>query len=209
MKKKELKPKETRLYKEGLTIRAEGEGEAKMVVEGYPIVFDQETYIDCGFDGWYEKVDRNAFAEADMSDVCLKYNHNDDFFILARTRNESLTLTIDEHGVFMHAELIDTTQNRDVYKMVQSGLLKEGSFAFTVSDWEEEIIDGETHRTIKGIGKLFDVAICPNGAYDQTEIYARSYNLLESKKKEKAEADNRVNITRMRNRNKIKIMKGI
>lgn len=207
--KKEKRLKEIRLNAENMTARAEGTESDKMVVEGYPIVFNQETYIDCFFDGFYEKVDPHAFDNADMGDVCLKYNHNDDFFILARTRNDSLKLTVDEHGVFMHAELIDTTQNRDVYKMVQSGLLKEGSFAFTVSDFEESIVDGETHRTITGIGKLFDVAICPNGAYgDMTEIYARSYGLLESKRKDKAEAENRVNILREKNRNKIKMMKG-
>lgn len=197
--------KELRLATENLTVREEAQ-ESKMIIEGYPIVFEQEAYIDCGFDGWFEKVDRNAFANADMSDVALKYNHNDNKLILARTRNGSLTLTIDDHGVFMHAELIDTTEATDVYKMVRSGLLTEGSFAFTVTDDAEEMIGGQLHRTIKGIGKLFDVAICPNGAYgDLTEIYARSYDLLESKAKGKAEALKRCEILRLRNKNKIKI----
>lgn len=206
---KEKRTKEIRLNVENLSVRNEEAESDKMIVEGYPIVFNKETYIDCGFDGFYEKIDALSFENADMSDVCLKYNHNDDFFILARTRNESLKLTVDEHGVFMHAELIDTTQNRDVYKMVQSGLLKEGSFAFTVSDYKEDIVEGETHRTITGIDKLFDVAICPNGAYgDLTEIYARSYNLLESKKKAKVETEKRVHLLKLRNKNKITVMKG-
>ena len=204
--------KELRLNTQSLEIRADEQSGEKMIIEGYPIVFDKETYIDLGWDGWYEKIDRNAFANADMSDVCLKYNHNDNVFILARNRNDSLTLTIDDHGVFMHAELIDTTTNRDVYKMVQSGLLSEGSFAFTVE--EQELLEigtwgadnYEMHRTIKSIGKLFDVAICPNGAYgDMTEIYARSLDLLESKTKGKAEALKRCELIRLRNKNKIKI----
>lgn len=204
--------KELRLNTSNLEVRADEENEEKMIVEGYPIVFDKETYIDMGWDGWFEKIDRNAFANADMSDVALKYNHNDNIFILARTRNESLKLTIDDHGVFMHAELIDTTTNRDVYKMVKSGLLSEGSFAFTVE--EQEILEignwgqdnYEMHRTIKSIGKLFDVAICPNGAYgDMTEIYARSYNLLEGEQKGKAEALKRCKVLRLKNINKIKL----
>ena len=198
--------KELRLATENLAVRADEQDNAKMIIEGYPIVFDQEAYIDCGFDGWYEKVDRNAFANADMSDVALKYNHNDNKLILARTRNESLKLTIDDHGVFMHAELIDTTEATDVYKMVRSGLLTEGSFAFTVTDDKEEMQNGQLHRTITGIGKLFDVAICPNGAYgDLTEIYARSYDLLESKQKGKAEALKRCEVLRLKNTNKIKL----
>lgn len=206
---KDKKPKELRLATENLTVRADEQEATTMIIEGYPIVFGKETYIDCGFDGWYEQIDRNAFANADMSDVALKYNHNDTVFILARTRNGSLTLRIDDHGVFMHAELIDTTTNRDVYEMVRSKLLTEGSFAFTVTDDTEHIDDkGEVHRTITGIGKLFDVAICPNGAYgDLTEIYARSLDLLESKKKDKAEALKRCEVLRLKNINKIKIMR--
>lgn len=197
--------KEIRLN--GVEVRAEGENESeKMIVEGYPIVFDKEAYIEGWDGGFYEKVDRHAFDKADMSDVALKYNHNDNVFIMARTKNGSLTLTPDDHGVFMHAELIDTDTNKDVYKMVKSGLLTEGSFAFTVSDDREEVKDGEIHRTILGVGTLFDVAICPNGAYGNlTEIYARSYEALESVKHNKAEALRRVAILKLRNKNKMLI----
>jgi HK97 family phage prohead protease len=205
---KEKLTKELRLATENLSVRADEAEQSKMIIEGYPVVFNKEAYIDCFFDGWYEQIDRNAFANADMSDVALKYNHNDNIFILARTRNGSLTLTVDDHGIFMHAELIDTTTNRDVYEMVKSGLLTEGSFAFTVTDDRQEIKDGQVHRTITGIGKLFDVAICPNGAYgDLTEIYARSLDLLESKKQGKAEALKRCAIMRLKNKNKIKLMR--
>lgn len=206
---KDKKLKELRLATENLEVRADEQEQSKMIIEGYPIVFDREAYIDCGFDGWYEKIDRNAFANADMSDVALKYNHNDNKFLLARTRNGSLTLTIDDHGVFIHAELLDTPESETIYKQVKSGLLTEGSFAFTVtSDTETVDEKGEVHRTITGIGKLFDVAICPNGAYgDLTEIYARSYDLLESEQKGKAEALKRCEVLRLKNINKIKIMR--
>lgn len=200
--------KEIRLNCETVNVRAEGEDESKMIVEGYPIVFDKEAYIEGWDGGFYEKVDRHAFDNADMGDVALKYNHNDNVFIMARTRNGSLTLTPDEKGVFMHAELIDTETNKDVYKMVRSGLLTEGSFAFTVSDDTEEVTDGEIHRTIRGVGKLFDVAICPNGAYgDLTEIYARSYEALESVKNNKAEALRRIEILRLKNKNKLQLIR--
>lgn len=204
--------KELRLNPQNLQIRNDDQNPNKMILEGYPIVFNQETYIDYWCESWYEQIDRNAFANADMSDVCLKYNHNDNVFILARTKHpkdkpQTLFLTIDDHGVFMRAELIDTTTNIDVYKMITAGILSEGSFAFTVTDAKEELIDGQIHRTITGIGKLFDVAICPNGAYgDMTEIYARSYDLLENKQKDKVETLKRCKLLRLRNKNKIKLM---
>ena len=200
--------KEIRLNNETVEARADGDNEGKMIVEGYPIVFDKEAKIEWWDGSFYEKIDRHAFDEADMSDVALKYNHNDDFLIMARTRNGSLKLTPDDHGVFMHAELIDTDSNSDIYKMVKSGLLTEGSFAFTVEGAAEEIINDEVHRTITKIGKLFDVSICPNGAYgDMTEIYARSFEALESTKKNKAEAAKRVAILRARNANNITLMR--
>lgn len=204
--------KEIRLNPELLEIKQRAEGEEeKMIVEGYPIVFDKEAFI--GFDewGWFEKVDRHAFDNADMSDVVLRYNHNDlGFVILARTRNGSLKLNVDEKGVFMHAELIDTTTNRDIYKMVKSELLTEGSFAFTVSDETEEIVEGKSHRTIKGVGKLFDVSICDNGAYgDLTEIYARSRELVETKRAELENSQqSKVNALRLRNKNKLLLIGG-
>ncbi len=204
---KEKLMKEIRLNNENVSVRADGDTEGKMIVEGYPIVFNKEAFIRGWDGGFFEKIDPRAFDEADMSDVALKYNHDDGFLILARTRNGSLTLTPDEKGVFMHAELIDTTTNADVYKMVKSGLLTEGSFAFTVAGDKEEIApDNSIHRTVTAIGKLFDVSICPNGAYgDLTEIYARSYEALESVKHNKAEALKRARILRLRNANKIKM----
>ena len=204
---KDKKPKMLRLSAENLEVRNAEQDESKMIIEGYPIVFGKETPIFDGRKEWLEQIDRRAFENCDMSDVALKYNHNDNVFILARTRNGSLTLSIDEHGVFMHAELIDTTTNRDVYEMVRSKLLTEGSFAFTVVKHEKYTdAEGMEHRNITEIGKLFDVAICPNGAYgDLTEIYARSYDAVETDYSA-VETEKRCAILRLKNKNKIKIL---
>ena len=199
--------KEFRFKYENLSFREEAEGETpKMIIEGYPIVFDAEAYIESWDFVGYEMIDRHAFDNCDMSDVALKYNHNDNMLILARTRNGSLQLTIDDHGVFIHAELIDTTDNVDVYKMVKAGLLTEGSFAFYVR--KDEVTKGEdgvAHRIIKDIAFLADVAICPNGAYGSlTEIYAR--NKARADAQAKADAESRCNVLRLRNSNKLKLM---
>lgn len=192
-------------------VRADEKEEGKMIIEGYPIVFDQEAYIEFWDGGFYEKVDPRAFDNADMSDVVFKYNHNDDFFPMARTRNGSLKLTPDEKGMFIHAELIDTTENRDIYKMVQAGLLKEGSFAFTIKKDSQDIDEkGEVHRTILEIGKLFDVALCINGAYgDLTNLMARnkeSYEAMEIVKNKKVETLRHISLLKLRNKNKMKLM---
>ena len=175
--------------------RADGTEENDvMVLEGYPITFNQETIIGEGTDwGWVESIDRHALDDADMRDCCLKYNHNDTSPIMARTRNGSLVLTPDDNGVHMRAELIDTQSNKDFYKMVKAGLLDKMSFAFTV---EEEDVDNRSNpvkRIIKRIGKLFDVSAVDIPAYDSTSLIARSKAMAEAKPAElenKATDDN-------------------
>lgn len=152
------------------------DNEEKMIVEGYAVVFDSTTDL-----GWSKEViDRNAFNGCDMSDVCMKYNHEDNVLIMARTRNNSLQLIIDDKGLRVRAELLDTNNNKDLYKMIQAGLLDKMSFAFTVSS---EDVDYETNtRRITGIDKLYDVSVVDVPAYDTTEIYARNKEQFEEEK---------------------------
>lgn len=169
------KEKEIRFLAKNLEIRADEENEGKMIVEGYAVIFDSPATH-----GFTEIIDRDAFNGCDMKDVCLKYNHDDSHLILARTRNKSLQLNIDDKGLFIRAELIDTTSNRDIYKMIQARLLDKMSFAFTV---EEEKWDVATDtRTILRIDKLFDVSVVDTPFYDTTSIYARALSTLEGEK---------------------------
>ena len=150
-------------------IRAlENNKDEKMIIEGYAAVFERETDL-----GWCKEIlDKQAFSNCDMQDCVLKYNHNDNCLILARTRNKSLQLIVDDKGLKIRAELIDTTNNRDIYKMIKAGLLDKMSFAFTVrrQEWN---YDTDTRRILE-IDKLFDVSVVDIPAYDDTEVYARN-----------------------------------
>lgn len=124
-----------------------------------------------------------------MSDVCMKYNHNDETLIMARTRNNSLQLTPDAKGLKIRAELIDTTSNRDIYKAIRAGLLDKMSFAFVVREatWELNFDDapnqfGKDFRIIDKIGKLFDVSVVDVPAYEATDIYARNKEAIEEER---------------------------
>ena len=169
------KEKEIRFLAENLEAKSLEDNKEGMIVEGYAVVFDSPATH-----GFTEVIDKDAFNGCDMKDVCMKYNHDDSHQILARTRNNSLRLQIDDKGLFIHAELIDTTSNRDIYKMIQAGLLDKMSFAFTV---EEEKWDLATDtRTILRIDKLFDVSVVDTPFYEATSIYARALRTLESEK---------------------------
>lgn len=172
------------------------EEDKKMILEGYAIVFDQETLIGNEEKGFLEVISKDALKDTYMKDVPLKYNHMDNFLILARTKNKSLTLEVDEKGLKVHAELIDTESNKDVYKMVKAGLLDKMSFAFTVKSNKWDRSGDVPKRIIESIDRLYDVSVVDVPAYEQTSIYARSLDLVETELKamEVAEQEEKANV---------------
>ncbi len=153
--------------------------ENKQLVEGYAAVFNQRILIwESEWSGWkyMEVIDRNAFDGADMSDTVFKYNHGDIAMVLARASNNTLTMNTDDKGLRISADIIDTNNGTDVYKLIKRGDLNKMSFAFTVknerseSDRENKIYT----RTITAFDKIYDVAVVDFPAYDGTSIQARS-----------------------------------
>ena len=181
--------KETRFS--SIETRSDDENK-KMIVEGYAIVFDEETLIGDEERGFIEVIDKGALASTNMKDVPFKYNHNDVTLILARTRNGSLSLEVDEKGLKIRAELIDTTSNVDIYKSIVAGLLDKMSFAFTVKSQSWDRSGKIPKRTITAIDRLFDVSVVDLLAYDQTSIQAsaRSLELVETELKALDDAEN-------------------
>lgn len=180
------------------------ESEGKMTLEGYAIVFNQETLIGDEAYGFVEEIDRRALENTLMKDVPMKYNHMDSFLIIARTKNKSLTLSVDNNGLKVHAELLDTQSNQDIYKMVRSGLLDKMSFAFTVEEqsWNKE---GKIpKRTITKIGRLYDVSVVDTPAYDSTSIYARSLESMDVELKAMELAEQKKQVEVMKKKIRIK-----
>ena len=148
----------------------------EMIVEGYAAVFDTVTDL-----GWiHEVIDRHAFDNADMSDIVMKYNHEDSVLPMARTRGGSLTFSIDDHGLKIRAKLPDTSVNRDIYVLIRSGVLSKMSFAFIVRT-EEYDYDTDTRKILE-FDKIFDVSVVDVPAYETTEIYARGKEQYEEEK---------------------------
>jgi HK97 family phage prohead protease len=191
--------KETRLA--DVTLHEEDD---KMILEGYALVFNNETLIGDEEYGFLEEIDSRALSETKMKDVPMKYNHMDSFLILARTRNQSLQLSVDSQGLKVRAELLDTNTNQDIYKMVRSGLLDKMSFAFTVDEqvWNRE--GRIPKRTITKIERLYDVSVVDTPAYDATSIYARSLESMELELKAMELAEQEQNASIIKKRIKIK-----
>lgn len=161
----------------------EGEEGQEMIVQGQAVTFEQETVLfKCGDTEYKEVIDRNAFNETDMSDVIFNYNHSGK--VVARTRNNTLKLSIDSNGLNIEARLDGTEEGRKLYEEIKGGYIDRMSFCF---DIEEESYNKETHTwRVLQIGKLYDVSAVDIPAYDTTSISARSSRLAVAEKEQKA-----------------------
>lgn len=146
--------------------------DSEYIVEGYATTFD-DPYLLLEFDGvkYYEQISRNAFDEADMSDVIFLYDHEG--MVFARLSNETLKLELDERGLKVTADLSSTTQSREMYEAIKTGLVTKMSWAFTVREdaWD----DATNTRTILKVKKVYDVSAVSIPANPDTSISARSY----------------------------------
>ena len=190
-----------------LELRKDGE-DGGMIVEGYASTFNQEYELYSGR-GYhvYEAIDRNAFDEADMSDVIMQYDHQGK--VLARIRNKTLEVKTDDHGLHVRADLGGTEAARQLYEEIQGGYIDRMSFGFTVREdkWTEEI-DHDTgemteHRLITRIKKLYDVSAVSMPANDATEISARSLadgliDGLELEKRKSEEKQRKIKILKLK-----------
>ena len=156
------------------------EGENDLIVEGYAATFEQpyELY-NLGDYIVREQVARNAFDNCDMSDVIFQYDHNGR--VMARTRNKTLELSTDDHGIKIRAHLGGTELGRQLYEEIKGGYTDRMSFRFRVGKDRREVIE-EDHehnittvlRTIESITKLYDVSAVSIPANEATDISARS-----------------------------------
>lgn len=160
-----------------LEVRDLQEDERKIVV-GYASTFDEPyTLYENGDWRFDEVVDANAFANTDMSDVIMQYDHEGRVF--ARISNNTLTVTPDERGLLIEADLGGTELGRQLYEEIRGGYTNKMSFGFTVDG--EEITDRKqpdgsviTERRITSVRKLYDVSAVSLPANDATSISVRS-----------------------------------
>lgn len=159
-------------------VENESEETEDMTVEGYATTFNEPYTLYEDNDIIYrEQVDPNAFEETDMDDVIMQYDHEGRVF--ARTANETLSLNVDDKGLFIRANLGGTEIGRNLFEEIRGGYTDKMSFGFIVDKDEEtrsEATDGRVDvlRTITGISKLYDVSAVSIPANNGTSIGAET-----------------------------------
>ena len=154
-----------------------------LYVEGYALTFDQPTTL-FEMDGieFKEMIDRRALLDSNLGDVIFNYNHSGK--VMARTRNKTLELSVDERGLYVRARLDGTEEGRRLYEEIRGGYIDRMSFSFTVA--EERYDKRNNMRVIEGIKRIYDVSAVDIPAYDTTSISARSFFEAEAEKERKA-----------------------
>lgn len=161
--------------------------DADYIVRGYASTFDPYVLFRDGDREIKEQIDINAFANADMSDIIMQYDHEGRVY--ARMSNGTLKVGTDHHGLWMEADLSKTEGARALYEDIRSGMITEMSFAFTVG---KDHFEKETStRVVDEIRKVYDVSAVSIPANPGTEISARSYfdGVIEMEKREALEAE--------------------
>ena len=178
----EKQNKEIRMFTGALECREDTERQKNTLV-GVPIVFEQKT--DLGM--WEEVIEKGALDQTDLKDVRLLVNHDTNQLPLARSRNNNanstMQLKVEEDGLHVRADL-DVENNpraAEVLSAVQREDVTGMSFMFTVDKDSWENLESEhPTRHILSIGKVFEASVVTFPAYEQTSVYARSLENVQS-----------------------------
>ena len=169
------------------------EGGKKLVLRGYPILFNTETSI---YDFWYGEIRETILPTAlngtDLTNVYLITGHNIEPDKVLGRNNVNMRMEVDDTGLFFECQLPNTQLARDIYNLIEEGIVDGMSFGFTCSD---EVNEATKARTITHIDELFEVTITPFPAYKEASVIVQKQRTQEEKErqaKEQEEAQARV-----------------
>lgn len=171
--------RQSRIMATELKTRADP-GEPK-VIEGYFAVFNKQTEL---FPGAFEEIAPGAFDDTIGGDIRALINH-DATLVMGRTKANTLTLRVDEHGLF--GTIIINEKDTDAmnqYERVQRGDVTQCSFGFEITEEDTEWRDDGTVKwTIRKVN-LYEVSVCTFPAYEDTSVQARCREYRDMAKKQ-------------------------
>lgn len=156
----------------GLPADVSADGDSVRVA-GHAAVFNERTNILGLFD---EVIAPGAFSEALIrgDDVVFLVNHAG--LPLARSTSGTLTLSEDDHGLYIESNLDSEDPDvRSIVPKMKRGDLSKMSFAFMVEREAWDDTGDMPLRTIEQVS-LHDVSIVTKPAYSGTDIALRSLN---------------------------------
>ena len=152
----------------------------EMKIAGYFVVFNTETEI---YDGMFEEISDKAFKDIELTDIRALADH-DTAKVLGRTKSKTLTLKVDEKGLFGEITINpEDSEAVNLYQRVKRGDIDQCSFGFSIlNETMEQRADGTTKWTITEI-ELFEVSVVTFPAYADTSVEARSEQMKQLEKR--------------------------
>lgn len=162
-------------------LKTRAEGDSEKYIEGYFIVYNQETEL---WPGYFEKVAPEALNNTLGNDIRALINH-DSTLVLGRNKAGTLELKSDGHGLWGSVTINPNDSDAiNLYERVKRGDVSQCSFGFNVSDEEDDFRDdGTIHTTLKSID-LWEVSVCTFPAYEETGVQARQKQVEQFKEKQ-------------------------
>lgn len=166
---------------------SEGSDDKTAYIVGYAARFGVDS-LDGAVGEFTERIDPGAFSlvaerrgrKKPLMTRAL-FNHNSDM-PLARYP-DTLSLSVDEVGLRYEFPVPDTSYGKDLLSLIEGGIVRGSSFAFTIAkDGEQWSVDedGRHIRTITRVGDLFDVGPVTYPAYGDggLEVAKRSHEMF-------------------------------
>lgn len=148
-----------------LELRLAGRVDQPMRFRGYAAVFNSPSQPL----PFIETIKPGAFRRSLMSgkEIRMYLNHNSDQ-VLASTKSGTLTLREDARGLYVEADLPDTTYGRDLSVLMQRGDVHSMSFGFTIPRNGDSWSSDGTSRELREI-ILHEVSVVTGfPAYEDT-----------------------------------------
>ena len=160
-------PERVRFGLAGFEFGQSGDPGSGFTMRGHAAVFNRTSH-DLG--GFTTRIAPGAFNRVldGNPDVHLVWDH-DMRYVLARTVNKTLELRVDPVGLHVWARFARVSYADDLAELMRRGDIDQMSFACDIADdtWVEDS-SGVT-RTINDVSALYDVTVCAQGAFPQTD----------------------------------------
>jgi HK97 family phage prohead protease len=177
-----LSLEESKLAASEIEVRGADGGDAgkQLRVAGTPIVYNRmATLFENSDVAVREIIEPGAAREAlNIAEQALLWNH-DSSQPMASRKNNTLSVSEDEYGVRISADVSGSVWGRDGHEAIRSGLVSAMSFAFYIDrdgySTERTVVDKKeiVTRRIRRFSRIVDFAPVTYPAYKDTDISAR------------------------------------
>ncbi|RDV25423.1 HK97 family phage prohead protease [Lysinibacillus capsici] len=160
------------------------ENENEAVIEGYFVLYDQETEL---WQGAYEEIAPGAFETSLRNNDIMCLDNHDSRIVLASFGSGTLEIKSDNKGLWGRAVIdLEDPNAKSAYRKVQTGKVRGCSFGFYPIKEEYMPREDGTYKWRVIEAELLEVSITAFPAYPQTDIAARQKD-VEAMQKQKLE----------------------